>query len=386
MNASLKILMVCKNLPAQYKGGIQTHTHVLATSLVEMGHQVTVLAGGSIFRKLYNADQQGYQIVELPYLPARYIPLIGLFLEELFFNINAWIYTRVFNTKFDMLHMQGRSGLLYALWPGKTPHVRTMHSLIRSEKDVHTKLGVSLSEKIYFYLSQLLELAMLRKNEKLIAVSETLKSDINQAIAHNANITVVPNGLRINNAQSAVTTLSKEFKTILFVGRLENTKGIHDFLQLAALANGAYEFVIVGAGSKAQDVSSFISSNPQCNVKHVGAQPEEVIRQHMLMADVLVLPSYYETQGIVLLEAQLHGLPIIASQLPAVSEHIIHGYNGLLFEAGKIWQMKFLLEVLFRNPALMHRLCVNGRRNIETNYNMQLLAKTTEEIYIKAIA
>src|SRR5437773_6241199 len=75
-------------------------------------------------------------------------------------------------------------------------------------------------------------------------------------------------------------------------------------------------------------------------------------------ADVLVVPSWYEPFGMVILEGMLHGLPIVASAIGGPAEILEHERTGLLFPPRDVEALACALLRFVENPA--------QRRNIGT--------------------
>src|SRR5256884_3452609 len=68
-------------------------------------------------------------------------------------------------------------------------------------------------------------------------------------------------------------------------------------------------------------------------------------------ADVLVVPSWYEPFGMVILEGMLHGLPIVASAIGGPAEILEHERTGLLFPPRDVEALACALLQLVENPA-----------------------------------
>ncbi len=119
---------------------------------------------------------------------------------------------------------------------------------------------------------------------------------------------------------------------LLYVGRLAAEKNV-------ALAVAAFEavrarrtearLVMVGDGPLRQKLQS---SHPE--VIFAGIQRGESLAAHYASADVFVFPSLSETFGNVTLEALASGLPVVAFDAAAASEHVHDGVSGLLAPLG----------------------------------------------------
>jgi glycosyltransferase involved in cell wall biosynthesis len=118
----------------------------------------------------------------------------------------------------------------------------------------------------------------------------------------------------------------------LFVGRLIERKGIDVLLDAFREVDGG-ELWIAGDGPLRPLVQRAAADDAHVRLLgHVdGVQLERLYRE----ADVLVLPSYYDVWGLVVNEAQVHGLPVIASdEVGAAADLVDDGVNGLVVPTG----------------------------------------------------
>ena len=124
----------------------------------------------------------------------------------------------------------------------------------------------------------------------------------------------------------------KEFK-ILFLGKLDEQKGLDIFLDTIAILSNNKEFdqmifSIVGSGELEEYAHSFAQTYP--NVRYLGFVAQEKIVDLYNTHDVVVVPSRWETLSYVCLEAQSCGVPVIATNIPGPNGIIENGKTGLL--------------------------------------------------------
>ncbi len=123
----------------------------------------------------------------------------------------------------------------------------------------------------------------------------------------------------------------------LFVGRLARDKGIFDLLSaFGKMAEGApnVELWMVGPDEEALlPQLKKIGESITASIRWVGAT--QVPEKYMMAADVLVLPSYREGFGSVLIEAGSCGLPVVAYKVDGVIDAVEDGVSGLLVEPGR---------------------------------------------------
>jgi glycosyltransferase involved in cell wall biosynthesis len=98
-------------------------------------------------------------------------------------------------------------------------------------------------------------------------------------------------------------------------------------------------------------------------------------------AKVLLLPSLYETFGLVILEAWAAGTPVISSRTSGASELVIDGENGWLFDLDKPEGFHSRLDVALENPTATNSMGEAGHRLVKTKYDTNVLAATVKELY-----
>ncbi|MGA2537701.1 MAG: glycosyltransferase, partial [Terracidiphilus sp.] len=115
---------------------------------------------------------------------------------------------------------------------------------------------------------------------------------------------------------------------MLYVGRMAQEKGVMTLARAAQAA--ALSVTYVGDGICRQGVER-IDTHATCT----GWVSGEEVQRQMRLARVLIFPSeWYETQGLVVLEAAAMGLPAIVSDACAAREIVSDGVTGLWFKAG----------------------------------------------------
>jgi glycosyltransferase involved in cell wall biosynthesis len=102
---------------------------------------------------------------------------------------------------------------------------------------------------------------------------------------------------------------------------------------LEAFKSTGLELKIGGNGVLVGDIKKFCGKYH--NIQYLGNLNKEQVQQYMRECSALIFPSiWHETFGLVVIEAFSQGMPVIASNMGAMSSMVKDGYNGLLFEAG----------------------------------------------------
>lgn len=383
LNNKYNILMVSKNIPETYKGGIQTHTYELCKHLVSKGHNVNILMSGTIFNNnKFATNKDGINLIKIPYIPGRYIPVLRLFLDELFFNISAFIWLVRNNKKYNLIHLQGRSGFIYSLFPQQTPFITTYHGLVSKENKSIDSKKLTMQYRLFYYISKFIERVTLKKSKNLIVVSESLKEDIIEISDNNKQFTLIPNGV---NIPKIFENIDPKMNLITFVGRVEKTKGVKDLIDAIENIDENIKCAIIGDGEYRKQISEYVNSNHKLRdrVWFLGSLASEDVSKWIQVSKVVVLPSYYETQGIVLLEANAHKKPVIASNINGINEIIQDGVNGLLFEKGNSVDLNSKIKQIINDTELANKLGENGYEIVKKEYAWDNIVVETEKVYNK---
>ncbi len=152
-------------------------------------------------------------------------------------------------------------------------------------------------------------------------------------------------------------------KVFLAAGRLEYQKGfdilINSFKNVVSI-NPSVILRIAGSGSQLKELELQIeSAGMSRNIELVGAVKD--ISVFYSSGDFFVLSSRFEGFGLVLVEAQMSGLPVISFDCPrGPSEIIDNGVNGILVENGSADKLSEAMIKLLSNPELSFNLAKNG--------------------------
>ena len=167
------------------------------------------------------------------------------------------------------------------------------------------------------------------------------------------------NTLRFSPNESARQSVRNELGTptdslvCLYLGRLNRDKGVLDLARAFAQAsnvNPAAELWLVGPDeSDFFDQMSALLGNAACQVKRVGFTPEP--ERFMQAADVFCLPSYREGFGSSVIEAAACGVPALVSRIYGLTDAVVEGQTGWMYEAGNVQELTRILEELLANPA-----------------------------------
>ena len=238
-----------------------------------------------------------------------------------------------------------------------------------------------------------------------IALTESVKAEYNKLGIPDERIRVIPNGVNLNkfsrkkNKDAIKRELGFYGKTVLLtVGRNHSKKGydlIPQILKIVCQKHNDVVWIIIGAGCD-QNTFPSLSHNLRDSLvlingikgrsgTSINELPSEKLIEYYHCADLFVFPSYIETFGMVLIEANAAGLPVITSDVPGCRDVIKNGYNGLLSEAGNPEMFAEKILSILNNKTLNNRIC-NNLSNHVLQYDWGVIASQYREMYTSVIS
>lgn len=377
----MKILLVCKSLPPGVSGGIQTHTWKLSEALVRLGHEVSILTAGSYKKGVQIAESGGRTLIELPYLPGRRLPLLGKWAEEWAFNVAARRWLRQYASAYDIVHLQGRSGFMAVGHTGQTPVIQTIHGLIGVEN--HHGKQTHWTDVLHQRWATYWERRALNGVHGLVAVSAETARNIGQLSAG-----ALPKTSIISNGVGVPVQASEASEAFfLFIGRLCTIKGIFPLVKAMKMLPEHIRLVMIGDVPERQALERAIeAAGLQHRIQLTGALPQDVVFSYLQRAKALVTPSFFETQGIVLLEAGACAKAVIATAVGGIPEVVMDQENGLLVPPDDPAKLAEAMAYLDAHPEAAQRLGANGQNRVKALYSWEKVALETERFYGNVLA
>ncbi|MCF6237089.1 MAG: glycosyltransferase family 4 protein [Gammaproteobacteria bacterium] len=190
-------------------------------------------------------------------------------------------------------------------------------------------------------------------------------------------ISVVPNMVQM--AEASCEESSAEY--VGFVGRLSPEKGISTLID-AAQRCPAIPFVAAGAHHRMPGLADMAPKN----FSLLGHCEKGELVGFYKQARVIVLPSvWWETFGLVVVEAMLHGKPVICSKIGGLSEIVEDGVTGLLVEPGDPKDLAEKVQHLWDRPELCRQMGMAGREKALREYSPEKYYDRLMGVYKKAI-
>jgi glycosyltransferase involved in cell wall biosynthesis len=169
----------------------------------------------------------------------------------------------------------------------------------------------------------------------------------------------------------------------LFIGRLTKDKGMVDLIEaFVEVAREVSELELWVVGPDEEGLMKSLRESAECcdaPIRWVGATV--VPEQFMAAADILVLPSYREGFGSVIIEGAACGIPTIAYRIDGVIDAIVDGFSGLLVEVGKPRAFAAAMKTLALDGDLRERLGNYARQRAVRDFSSERITKAWIEFY-----
>jgi phosphatidylinositol alpha-mannosyltransferase len=348
-------------------GGVQAHVRDLAECLIEMGHEVSVLAPVD---EPDSGDLPSYLVPAGRAVPVPYNGSVA----RLCFGPVSLTRTRRWLRKgrFDVLHLHEPtvpSLSMLACFAAKGAMVATFHTATARSRALQV-FGTTLQPG-------------LEKITGRIAVSPMARKVVVEHLGHDA--VLVPNGVYVDHfAGAQPLDDAPAGPCLVFLGRIdEPRKGLAVLLEaLPAIVKAVPDVQVLVAGpGDVEEVEEEIPAALREHVRMLGLVSEADKPRLYASGDVYVAPNTHgESFGIVLIEAMATGTPVVASDLPAFRRVLDDGDAGLLFPVGDAAALAEAVTELLLDPDRRRHLSAAGSRVVHA-YDWHYVARQVVEVY-----
>jgi phosphatidyl-myo-inositol alpha-mannosyltransferase len=347
-------------------GGVQQHVRDLAEALIELGHEVSVIAPADEDRPLPPYVVPAGKAVPVPYNGSVARLAFGPLSTH---RVRRWLKEGAF----DVLHVHEPSVpslSLLACWVASGPIVATVHTAMRKSRILLATMPVLRSA--------------LEKIDGRIAVSEAARSTFVEHLGGDA--VLIPNGVATRRYLHAdpLDGWPGSDGAIGFLGRMdEPRKGLAVLLkafELLAPDRPGLRLLIAGHGDT-EEQRSRLPASLRDRAVFLGEVSEEDKVRVLHSVDVFCSPNTGgESFGIVTAEAMAAGLPIVASDIPAFRDVLRDGQAGELFVTGDAADLARVTSRLLDDPARRAELSVAALDAV-ADYDWGTVARKVLSVY-----
>ncbi len=385
-------------------GGMNVYVRDLTTQLGRMGVHVDVFTRSQDEHVPHVLHDLGYgnRVVHVPAGPEFPLPKNELvrYIPEFAQGVKRFAEEK--GLQYDLIHSHyWMSGLaahqLSGAWGG-IPIVQMFHTL----GEMKNRVAQSPEEREGAYRLKG-ERQVIQWADRIIVATLAEQAQLQWLYKTNpAKMRVVPPGVDTSHfypipvdEADQVVGLTPGGWMILFVGRIEPLKGLDtllravDCLNLGELMDPVRLVVIGGDPDASPDEMTAEMARVQqlCDdlclgklVAFLGKRGQDTLPYYYSAADVVVMPSHYESFGMVALEAMACGTPVVASQVGGLPFLVQDGVSGFTVPDGDYAAMCSRLQVLLSDPVLRKKM---GRAAVKSaqSYAWSKIAKQVMGVY-----
>jgi glycosyltransferase involved in cell wall biosynthesis len=260
-----------------------------------------------------------------------------------------------------------------AMLVGKLAHI-SFSFTIHGPDEFDNSKSLHLCEKI-------------RRATFVVVVSSFGRSQVFRFLEHKDWNKVVVVHCGVDREFARLSSIAKtDTNRLVCVGRLCEQKGQLLLVDVAAeLARQGCEFelVFVGDGELRGEIEQMIVQNNLLGrVRVTGWASADRVKEEILGARALILPSFAEGLPVVLMEAMILGRPVLTTYIAGIPELVIHGKTGWLFPAGSKDDMALAIRSCLDAPKeLLEEMAVLGRARALERHNQEEQAAKLSELF-----
>ena len=388
-------------------GGLNVYVRELAAQLAKRGHQVDVFTRRTdpsapeivpLAEEASSAEQPLARLVHIDAGPAAAVEkeTLSAYIDAFEEGVAAFVQRE--GRAYQVLHSHyWLSGVvaerLKARWG--VPHVSMFHTL----GEVKNRARTSEQEPEPRIEA---ERMIARQADRIVVASRDEQQLLTRFYGADAgHISVVPCGVNLDLFQPVDKEdarrqlgLRNDDRILLFVGRIEPLKGVDILLGAAAQLESEPDsdcfVLVIGGDSSVQDgevahlrdLASDLGIAERVNF--LGAVDHERLPLFYSAADVCVMPSFYESFGLVALEAMACGTPVVASRVGGLAATVRDGETGYLIPWRCPEPFAERLELLLGNEELRRAFGKIARKDVE-RYRWDNVAEAMLGIYREII-
>ena len=210
------------------------------------------------------------------------------------------------------------------------------------------------------------------KIDRFIAPSWSAYSQFKEFDFPISKVNVLPhfNYGAVNSTAGVVATKEHEKPYALYVGRIEENKGLSHLVR--AFGESGYLLKIVGTGNYERTLKKYCGDKKITNIECVGYITPENLHRYYCNSQFVVVPSvWYEVFGLAIVESFNHAKPVIASDIGAIPEIVENGKSGLLYQSDDVEDFCEKIKWMFDNPESVRQMGLYARHYVLSHYSSE---------------
>jgi len=377
-------------------GGMSVYILELVQELAAQGISV------DIYTRVHNPEDaqiielgQNIRLIHLRAGEDNYIHKLAVYSYLPDFACNVENFRKCNDLRYDLVFshywLSGWVGKYLSQW-WNVPHVMMFHTL----GVVKNRVGIGEDEP---ELRLKTEGLLARDCHLIIATTEKEKEELIQNYgASPGRISIIPCGVNLKLFQPMDKKIAKqqldfdEDKIILFVGRIELLKGIDQLMQAISYLKNSHRLRLVIVGDvedgqygmgRLQQLSQDLHIEDL--VTFSGLIKHEELKHFYNAADVCVIPSYYESFGLVALESMACGTPVVTTNVGDLKNIIQQGETGyvVMDHTPSVFANK--IDLLLLKPGSDAKYALSIRASV-TRFSWSNIAREIVRVFQEVVA
>ncbi|EFW90217.1 glycosyltransferase [Haladaptatus paucihalophilus DX253] len=222
------------------------------------------------------------------------------------------------------------------------------------------------------------------RSDAVLTPSEATREHIVETVGVDAPVHVVPNGIDVERFHP-VETAAFVRKYDLDVDRpLVGYTGRHGFekrlSEIITAADGMDLTVVFGGDGPARESLEKQARDYDVDVRFLGFLDRDEMAAFYSALDVFAFPSPVETQGLVALEANACGTPVVGANAGALSNTIVDGETGYHFESGDIEDVRASIRRTLAERERLRESCLARRDEISVERAVEKLERVYDRV------
>ncbi len=202
-------------------------------------------------------------------------------------------------------------------------------------------------------------------------------------------ISVRPIGIDRSRFVPSDILVSQRERRILYVGRFVEKKGAEFLIRAYARLRSSVpdaRLVMIGDGPLAQPLAR-LAAELSVPVEFLGSCARAEVKRQLDLARVFCLPSVTATDGdaeglgMVVLEAQACGVPVVTSAGAAIGDGIVPGVTGFSFREKDVEELAIRLTQILLDDALALSMSRAGERHVAERFDLHSCTRSLESLY-----
>ncbi len=224
--------------------------------------------------------------------------------------------------------------------------------------------------------------AGIKKADLHLVFKPTDRAYLTQLLGSDERLFDVPPFMDTDVGEVTAARLPEEWDSdvpvLITTGMMRKGKKDRNFYMLADIlsefVDHSWNLVIVGGGPEEENIRAAFSRIPDNRLHWTGLVEHQEVLSWMRAGDVFIWPGWKEPIGMVYLEAQLQGMPVIAYRSMGVPLVVEHDVTGLLAEEEDMDGMRTNLATLLASKARRQHMGTAAKKKVEGEHSLRAIA------------